>query len=971
MYNASDKERDVLSYWDKTNTFKRSIDERPEKDPYVFYDGPPFATGMPHYGHLMAGTRKDVVLRYHTMQGKRIRRQWGWDCHGLPIENLVEKELGLSGPKDIEEYGIAKFNEACRDKVLMYADEWQKIIPRFGRWIDMEKPYKTMDKSFMESVWWVFGELFDKGLVYEGKRAMHICPRCVTPLSNFEVSQGYKDIKDLSVTAKFTLKENPFGSAGQAHMLAWTTTPWTLPGNVLLAVGEDITYTVLVHEGDTYVVAKDLVLDVFGEKPFEVIDQVPGSKLVGLHYEPVFPYYASEPGMENAYKVVTADFVTTDDGTGIVHIAPAFGDDDYQVFKEHGVPFIQHVGMDGVFAPEVTDFAGMHVKPKEDHMATDVEIVKWLAHNGKLFSKKKYEHSYPHCWRCDTPLLNFATDSWFVKVTDLKDDLLKANGDISWTPEHIKEGRFGKWLEGVKDWSISRNRYWGTPIPIWKSNDGDVLCVRSAAELEELTGKSVDDLHRHFIDELTIEKGGKTYHRIPDVLDTWFDSGSVPYGQYHYPFENKDEFERSFPADFIAESQDQTRGWFYTLHVLAVALTHGDNRSSIPGASLSGASKHISCNGIILAEDGRKMSKRLQNYPDPVELVEKYGADAIRTYLMGSPVMQAESLNFSEDSVREVYNKLVNTTMNVVSFYQLVSTGELADKDSLQPTNVLDTWMLARLAEVHQIVSEAMNTYQLPLAVRSMQDFVTDLSQWYVRRSRDRMKDAKEGVDVFGVVLYELSKLLAPFAPFLAEDVYQEVTGKTFDSEDSVHLELWTASMSAWENDTVIKEMALVRKAVELGLSARKEAQMRVRQPLSAFAMSDEHLAKEYGEIMADELNVKSIYFANIAELDNDWVKREEQDISVALNIELTDELVEEGLVREVVRAINGKRKELGLTPSDRATGTFHTQDEDLKKAIEAQKEQIMSQTKLDELEEKEGGEPVKGLDIAISLEKK
>ena len=806
---------------------------------------------------------------------------------------------------------------------------------------------------------------------------MHVCPRCETTLSQQEVSEGYKNVKDITVTVKFKVNKPPFEVTGNLYILAWTTTPWTLPGNTLLAVGSDILYTVLEHEGDTYVVAKDLALDVFDGKDFEVKDQVKGSKFVGLTYEPLFPYFKDMPKAENAFRVVAADFVAATDGTGVVHLAPAFGTDDYEVFRGEDVPFIQHVGLDGTFVSKVTDFAGMKIKQAGDTMSTDIEIVKYLAHKGLLFKKFKIEHSYPHCWRCDTPLMNYATTSWFVAVEKIKPKALELAKKINWSPEHVKEGRFGMWLEGARDWSISRQRFWASCMPIWVCENGggemgnekrecDPIVFGSVRELEAQAGFAVKDLHKHVLDKITFacESCGGIMTRVPDVLDTWFDSGSMPYGQVHYPFEDKEKFDRGFPAEFIAEGQDQTRAWFYYLHIIASAIKEKP------------AYKNVIVNGIVLAEDGKKMSKKLQNYPDPMMVLEKYGADALRWYLLSSPVMQAESLNFAEDGVREVYNKLVNTTMNVVSFYQLVSGGPLADRDDLNPTNALDTWILARLAETHSTAHEAMKAYHLPNAVRSVQEFVTDLSQWYVRRSRDRFKgeagNAKRemGVHVFGVVLFELSKLLAPFAPFLAEEVYQEVTGKQFGSEDSVHLELWTPDMNKWKNETAVKEMALVRKAVELGLSARKEAKMKVRQPLSAFAISDEHLAKEYGELMADELNVKSIYFAKVAELDNDWVKREEPELSVALNIELTDELVEEGLVREVIRALNGKRKEMGLTPKDRAAATYHTEDKAFKKAIETQKEHIMNQTKLDELKAKAGGELVKGLNLAISLEK-
>jgi isoleucyl-tRNA synthetase len=526
MYNANQEENEILKFWEKDKTFEKSVSERSEKKPYVFYDGPPFATGLPHYGHIVASTMKDAVPRYWTMQGMRVERKWGWDCHGLPVENIIEKNLNLNSKKDIENFGIGNFNEACRSTVLKYADEWKKTINRMGRWVDMENDYKTMDPKFMESVWWVFRSLWDKDLIYKGYKAMHICPRCVTTLSNFEVTQNYIDIKDLSVTAKFKIKENSKQAKvlfkhidSPVYILAWTTTPWTLPGNVLLAVGHDVEY--LLVRGlrskepsateEYYVVARERAVEVFKDGSFTEIGRYKGSELANIEYEPLFSYFTDTP---NAFRVVLAEFVTTTDGTGIVHIAPAFGEDDFTVGQRENIPLVQHVNMEGKFIPAVLDFAGQDVKPKDDPSKADIEIIKWLARNNKLFSKLKIEHSYPLCWRCDTPLLNYATTSWFVRVTTLKEQLLKNNKNINWVPEHIKDGRFGKWLEGARDWAISRSRYWGTPLPIWESEDGEKICVGSIAELEKLTGEKVTDLHKHKIDHLVIVKDAKRINAL-------------------------------------------------------------------------------------------------------------------------------------------------------------------------------------------------------------------------------------------------------------------------------------------------------------------------------------------------------------------------------------------------------------------------------------------------------------------------
>ena len=960
MYNANQEEQKVLKYWDENKTFEKSVLERPEDKPYHFYDGPPFATGTPHYGHLVGSVMKDVVPRYWTMNGYRVERKWGWDCHGLPIENIIEKDLNLKTKQDIENLGIGNFNEACRATVLKYAEEWKKTIRRMGRWVDMEEDYKTMDLNYMESVWWVFRKLWDKDLIYKGYKAMHICPRCVTPLSNFEVTQNYKDVKDLSVTVKFKIKDpEKYKLPVNSYILAWTTTPWTLPGNVLLAVKGDIDYVLVEVDGEDVVLAKERLEIVLKDKDYKVKSEVKGLDLVGIEYEPLFPYFSDT---ENAFKVVSADFVTTTDGTGVVHIAPAFGEDDYNVGKEHNVGWVQHVTMEGKFIPEVLDFAGGEVKPIDEPSKMDIEIIKWLANNkdyNKLFSKEKVEHSYPHCWRCDTPLLNYSTASWFVNVIEMKDQLLKNNQKINWVPEHIKDGRFGLWLEGARDWAISRNRYWGTPLPIWESEDGDWLCVGSVEELENLTGKKVDDLHKHIIDELIIEKDGKTYKRIPEVLDCWFESGSMPYGQMHYPFENKDKFEAGFPAEFIAEGQDQTRGWFYTLHILATALTDGKD-PVIPVKQSEPAFKNVIVNGIVLAEDGKKMSKRLKNYPDPNELLEKYGADAMRYYLVTSPVMAAESLNFSESGVREVFNKLVNTLWNVIEFYKMF-TNDSTDfiNDSIDSNNVLDKWILAKLNLLVEETTKGMQVYKLVDASRPIVDFVTELSQWYVRRSRDRFKgedleDKKSALATLRQILETLSKVMAPFTPFMAEQVWFTVTG----SKDSVHLQKWPEVNKKLIEAKVLKDMELVRKIVEVGLSLRAENGVKVRQPLNELRIMNHELNDELKNIVAEELNVKKVVEGKE---DNNLKIKEDGDLKVGLDIAITDELKKEGLLREVVRTINQMRKEQKLTIEDTVKVKYSTDDELLQSVFTDFAEELKKSVLATEL--KEGGEEEKEID--------
>ncbi|MFA5211502.1 MAG: isoleucine--tRNA ligase [Patescibacteria group bacterium] len=971
-YNSNENELEILKYWDEKKIFEKSISERDEKNPYAFYDGPPFATGLPHYGHIVASLMKDVVPRYWTMKGKRVERKWGWDCHGLPIENIIEKKLNLNSKKAIEEYGVDKFNEACRATVMKYAEDWKKIIHRTGRWVDMENDYKTMDLSFMETVWWVFKELWNKGLIYEGKKAMHICPHCVTPLSNFEVTQGYKDIKDISATAKFKILDSKekFGFGQDVFILAWTTTPWTLPGNVLLAVGEKIEYSFVKHNDEIYIIAKERLLDIFKDEEndvFEVLKVVKGKDLLGLKYEPLFPYFANT---ENAFQVVGADFVSTEDGTGIVHIAPAFGEDDYEVGRKYKVGFVQHVNMDGTFTKDVTDFAGLEVKPKEDHSSTDIEIIKWLAHNGKLFSKEKYEHSYPHCWRCDTPLLNYATSSWFVDVTSLKEELLKNNKKTNWVPEHIKDGRFGLWLEGARDWAISRNRFWGSAMPIWRSEDGDTICIGSVEELEKLSGEKITDIHKHIVDKIIIKKDGKEYKRIPEVLDCWFESGSMPYGQMHYPFENKEKFEKIFPAEFIAEGQDQTRGWFYTLHVLATALTGGKN-PAIKKDDSSPAFKNVIVNGIVLAEDGQKMSKSKNNFPDPMLVLEKYGADAMRYYLVTSPVMHAEKLNFAEEGVKEMYNKFINTLWNIYSFYEMFSGDFVAKKIKADSDNVLDIWIISKLQSLLKEVNEKMQEYKLAEAARPILDFITELSQWYVRRSRDRFKgddakDKEKALQTLHYVLTETTKIIAPFTPFIAEKIFLKLN----PNQESVHLEYFPESLEDKINEKVLSDMESVRKIVEFGLALREEAKIKVRQPLNYLKINKNKIDKNYLDIIAEELNVKQVLFLDNTKLVENEIVKEDTDLKVCLNVFVSEELKEEGLVREIVRTINQIRKEKNLTISDQVKIYFKTEDELIRNVFEKYNSEIKKNVLASEITEKQNeGEEKKIAEKNIVLE--
>jgi isoleucyl-tRNA synthetase len=1131
--NESDfaKREDALfEYWNEKGIFKKTLDRTKGGTPFVYYDGPPFATGLPHFGHLLPTGLKDAVPRYQTMRGRYVDRQWGWDCHGLPIENLIQKEQNLPTKKDIEAFGVDKFSEAASASVTRFDKEWKSIIPRMGRWVDMDHAYKTMNPDFSESGWWAFKTLFDKGLVYEGFQTMHISPLLETALSNMEVAQNYKDITDLTVYAKFRVVEDRGALSAGDFIVAWTTTPWTLPGNVALAVAPDLQYVRLVRaleDGsvERYVVAASRAEHMLKLVPGATQDEgfsMKGSELAGTAYEPLFPYYANDPGLpnrENGWKVYAADFVTDDSGTGVVHIAPAFGQDDLNLATANALPFIQHVSMDGSIKAEAVDFAGMQAKPKDDPTRTDVEVVKWLAKAGRLLAKEKVMHSYPHCPRTDAPLLNYAMSSWFIKVSQYRDKLVELNKGVRWVPEEIGEGRFGKWLENARDWGVSRARYWGAPLPIWKSEDGSrIEVIGSLAELKErargtnrywlmrhaqsksnvtqtvsatldpantLTDEGVVqakaaaaglkdkgitriycsdftrtrqtadvvaaelglpadaiitderlrefgagefdgktwtefhdymralpldqqyvtavpggesyadvkrramdfifdtdsklrdekvlvithgitistmrigalptqedkvwakklsgafdldnaqvaeldfapfphnarfelDLHRPYVDaiEWTTEDG-RRMRRIPDVFDTWYDSGSVPFAKWHYPFENKEEFEKEgsvlFPADFIAEGQDQTRGWFYTMLALNAPLF---DRSPY---------KSVVVNGMGLAEDGQKMSKSKGNFPPLVDTMRAYSADALRYFWLSSPAVKAEDVAFSVKGVDEIQKKVIGRMRNVVTFLETyvsddaVGAGPTASTRGAAPVsaNVLDTWIVARLYELGAEVTAGMEGLRLDRATRPFMQFVDDLSTWYLRRSRDRFKQADSdlelvdrdaAIDTTRYVLVEFAKLIAPFMPYLAEDIYLRATAALSEAskEESVHLERWPEYASA--DVAVIETMKAARAAVSAGLELRSAAKIKVRQPLSKVTLDAETYAvlrdQAFADIVADELNVKAVDLSAVSE-------------GVTLDTTITPELRDEGLARDVIRALQGARKDMGLRPGE------------------------------------------------------
>lgn len=1109
------REESILSFWKEHDIFKKTLEKEAPNGDYVFYDGPPFATGLPHYGHILAGTIKDAIPRFWTMNGYHVPRTWGWDCHGLPLENLIEKQLGLATKRDIEAYGIKNFNEAARGAVMEYADDWAEIVPRMGRFVDMEHDYKTMDSSYTESVWWVFKTLDEKGYVFEGFKSMHLCPRCGTTLSNFEVNQGYKDIKDIAVTVKLPLLDEA-GQPTDTSLLIWTTTPWTLPGNMAAAVNQEFEYVkVRVGSGEEagFVILAKGRLAQLGTEDFEVVETLTGADLVGRRYQPPFMYFADREfeDKENAWTVYHADYVELgEEGTGIVHLAPAYGDEDMQLAKQCHIPIVHHVDADGHFMPWVTDFAGQLVKPKDDdaaevsHLDADIEIVKALNASGALFRKENITHSYPHCWRCDTPLLNYATTSWFVDVPKIKDELVAANDAVHWVPEHVGRARFGKWLEGARDWAVSRQRYWGAPLPIWKHPDTGAYKIfgslaelqaampqsgnrftlmrhaesasnaaainnsdpavdnplteaapaQIAAAVESLRAAGIErvvtspftrtketaqqvaaalglpadavvedprlseigmgtfegesneayrtfiktapvwseaapeggeswqqlkervgaviyelneqyqdtavlivahnavlrmleavaagtdlrttafdhddetkvfsnaevralvftplphndrfdlDFHRPYIDEVVVvDEDGVTYTRIDDVFDCWFESGSMPYGQQHYlgtPLPNFDPTAGTgFPAQFIAEGLDQTRGWFYSLIVL--------------GTALFGKSpyENVIVNGLVLAEDGKKMSKSLRNYPDPMELADRVGVDAMRFYLLSSPVIRGEDLNFSEREVLDLQRKNIGRLHNVLAMYHLYANGTDAAAHS---PHVLDRWVIARLNQLIAEVTKGYRDYELDKATRPITDFIDDVSVWYLRRSRERLKgddatDVTATLATLRYVLRELAKVMAPVMPFYAEFLYREVRTET--EPESVHLTEWPAGGAV--DGALLDAMAETREVVTRALEARTKAGVKVRQPLATLTIT-QPLAPELSAMMADEINVKTVAV-------------DETLAEVALDTTITPALAAEGMAREFMRAVQGMRKDADLAPADQIDVTVEADD--------------------------------------------
>lgn len=890
-------EERILQVWKEKKIFERSMhpnaptqvgeESGAERPKYVFYDGPPFATGLPHYGHLLAGTIKDVVGRFFTMKGFHVDRRFGWDCHGVPVEFEIQKKLDLHGAKAIREFGVGRFNEACREIVLRFTQEWERFVIRSGRWVDFERQYRTMDLDFMESIWWVVQTLWQKGLIYEGVKCVPYSWAINTPLSNFEANLNYKTVQDPAVTLRFRCIGEPLKQLGieqvpphtPVSLYVWTTTPWTLPSNMAVAVHPEILYSAVfsAKSQEVAIVATVLLGEHFPElstksgddKPLDsyVLCEIPGAKLVGLSYQPLFPYFEKERA-QGAFQVYAGEFVLATDGTGLVHLA-SFGEDDLSVFQRHKIPIIDPVDEDGSFLPEVTDFAGLNIK------AADSKIVAHLRNAGQLVSHKTIEHSYPFCWRTDTPLIYKSISTWFVKVESIRESLLKSNAEVHWVPEHLRDGRMGNWLEGARDWAISRNRFWGTPIPVWRCESCNVTeCLGSVRELEEKTGAKVSDLHSHFIDPLTYSCSAcsGTMKRIPEVLDCWFESGSMPYAQSHYPFEGKKDFETSFPADFIAEGLDQTRGWFYTLLILSTILFKKP------------AFKNVIVNGILLAEDGKKMSKSLQNYPPPDEVMEECGADAMRLYLLASAATRAEDLRFSKRGVQEVVRQTLLPLWNAYNFfvtYALVDQWSPTKSPKESSPNLLDRWILSKTASLVQGVDAAMNQYHLYAAPPQLLDFVDQLTNWYIRLNRRRFwsgDSAAEQQDKFHAyatlhtALLTFVRVLAPLAPFVSEEIFLNLKkGVPHVDFESVHLAPFPhleESRGLQVDSELETAMKLFEDVILLGRSLRNEHGLKVRQPLAALTVihpdeSELTRLRLLDSYLREELNVKSIVYTS------------------------------------------------------------------------------------------------------------
>ena len=940
---ALEYEKDWVQRWKQDKTFEKSIENRSKDNSYVFYDGPPFISGVPHHGTLLSSIVKDAVPRYQTMKGKRVERVWGWDAHGLPAERYTEKKLNIHSRQEVLDYGLEKYIVATRANMRETSSAWEDVIDRIGRWVDFKGAYKTMDKDYMESIWWAFKTLYEKGKIYEGEKVLMYCTLDGTPLSKAEVTMdagAYQDITDPSVYVKFMLDDG-------RTLLAWTTTPWTLPANTALAVNKDVTYMEVEIDGERMVVAKDLVNKVFTDEKhqqlsYEVLRELSGAELVGLEYRPLFV----DRG-ENAHKVWHADYVETEAGTGIVHLAPTYGEEDFVLAKKKGFPAVHVIDQNGFFTEG--DWEGKNV------WEINKQIAKELKERGVVWKIDYIKHSYPHCHRCGTKLMYRAHPSWFMDIDGQRQKMLEKNEPINWFPSHVKHGRFEKTVEQAPDWNISRDRFWATAMPVWKTESGKTKVVGSYAELKELSGVELEDYHRPWIDDVTFEIDGEIYSRIDKVMDSWFEAGSMPFAQFHYPFENKEKFEANFPGDFIVEYIGQVRAWFYYMHAMNVAL-FGEN-----------SFKNVIVTGNVAGNDGRKMSKSYGNYTDPNELMDKFSADSLRFLLLGSPLLNGEDFALQDKEVGDVARKL-GMIWNMYDFFTMYAEVDGWDydgklEDPLENlTNPLDIWIVSRL---HQLVAEVekhMDDYNIPDALSPILPFLDDASNWYVRRSRRRFwkseddSDKNDAYKTLHYVLVRLSYVIAPFTPFLAEELYHNLTG----DEESVHLKDWLPAGNTIELS--LSAMGRARYFINEGLSLRALAGLKVRQPLAKLTYYGEDLGEELEEIIKDEVNVKEI------------VRTSENGEAVTIDTNLTPELKREGMMREVVRHVQSARKQIGLNVDDRIVLSLSTTDDELLKAINEHEQTIMTETLAAEMVERDLDNlqtvKVEGVDLVISLEK-
>ncbi len=1018
-FNFVDAEHEVLDFWKKGDIFKKSFQRK--KRSFVFYDGPPFATGLPHHGHLLAGTIKDIIPRYWTMKGFYVERRFGWDCHGLPIEHEIDKKLGMSAEEAVKTLGVSGYNNECRSIVDRYVYEWKKTTQRMGRWVDFENDYKTMDTTFMESVWWAFKELWKKNLIYQGTRVVPFSTSLGTSLSNFEANLNYQEVQDPAVTALFKLKDE------ETFAAVWTTTPWSFLGNLGLCVGASIDYVKVRDHGigKNIIVAKERLKTYSKNRNLEIVEEFKGELLKGKKYEPLFNFFSQEE-KNGAFQILNDSYVRTDTGTGIVSIAPAFGEDDNRVMKEADISsLVCPIDDAGKFTDEVPSYKGIYVKDADKRIIHDLKM------SSKLYDHSTILHSYPFCYRSDTPLIYRAVPSWYVRVEQFKEELLKSNAEIHWVPGHIKEGRFGKWLEGAKDWSISRNRVWGTPLPIWKNEiSGKFLCLGSCKELKDYTGVKVNDLHRDSVDQLEFTVKGEqgTYKRIPEVLDCWFESGSMPYAKVHYPFENKEFFKENFPAEFIAEGLDQTRGWFYTLTILSTALFQRP------------AFKNVIVSGMVMAEDGKKMSKRLKNYTPPNELMETFGADALRLYLINSGLVKACEQHFSNDGVKDMVRRVLLPWYNAFNFfhtYAKVDNWKIKKHSGISP-NITDNWILSELQSLKKCIEEEMKGYRLYNVVPSLFKFLDNLTNWYIRLNRGRFwqkrlgRDKNWAFETLHKAVLEFSTLMAPFAPFLSEYIYRKLL--VFDreeKEESIHLLSYPICDESQSNQKLEGTIEKMQQIILIGRHRRLLAKIKIKTPLSKLTIiqRDKDTLEEFKkleEYIKSELNVKTIAYdpreenfisfqakANLPILGKRFRKKlgafkqlienltsenirkfeekgeiflegerfgpkdilifsqakegteafADKNIAIILDIQLTDELLREGMAREIVNRIQKTRKEMNLNVDDRIHIKYQT-DGELHMAFKDYGEYIKRETLAETLEKTKNCEKFRMFDI-------